>query len=127
MTIYFDTTVDQKLFAHTGAGLYKQFFWYNNNVAVDLTSATAAMKVRSITYPTVDSPSITMGNAVISVTSPDAILLGTTNGSIEVLLQTATLASVAVGRYYYDLEITIAGEIFKPIKGEFVMLQGTNQ
>lgn len=124
--LYIEDNDNIELKAWRGAWFYKHIIWSRDGAVVDLSSATASMKARSITYPTVASNTVTMGSALFTLSSTDYIILGGTNGSIEILIPATTLSAVTSGIYYYDLEVTISGENFKPIHGNFVVKAGTN-
>ena len=124
--IYVEENTDITITAFRGAVCYKDVIWRQNEAPVDLSSATAEMKVRTITYPTVSSPSTTMGAVIFTITNSNYILLGGTTGRIEIVIPTATVNTASSGKYYYDLEVTISGEKFKPLHGDFIVKAGIN-
>jgi hypothetical protein len=70
----------------------------NNEVAIDLTSYTAAMKIK-------DSYG---GNTVLSLTSSSGITISTATGMITVLITAAQTAALGIQEGVYDLKVVSA-------------------
>ena len=95
-----------------GATLQKTLQYTNSAGAIiDLTGATARMQVR----PEIDSAtiiiSLTIGNGRLTIS--EAL------GEIEILISATDTTELAVGNYYYDLELVQGDFVTRLIEGRF--------
>lgn len=93
---------------------------FNLNFTIDtdgtvwnLTGYTAAMQVRKAT---------TSSTAILSLTSTSGITLGGAAGTVAVTASASTLASLPVGTWVYDLELTSGnGTVYAVLSGKFII------
>lgn len=97
-----------------GATLSRQFIWKTGEPAleVDLTGYTARMHIRTA----VDATTITLE----LTTENGRITLGGVAGTIDLLVDATTTATLVAGTYRYDLELVSAGGyVTRLIEGKF--------
>lgn len=87
-----------------------------DDVPVDITGWSANMQVKTTATATTNILSLTTGNG--------RIILGDDAGTIQLLVDSTTMAALSVGKYVYDLEL-ISGSGIKTtiIKGGFTINQ----
>lgn len=101
-----------------GATFRRTLTWTDSaKKAIDLTSYTARMQVRS---------SVESSTTIIELTTANSrITLGTTTetkGQVTLLLSATTTAGLTPGQYVYDLELVSAGgEVTRLVEGNFVV------
>jgi hypothetical protein len=99
--------------ADQGATFTRQLTWKDSaGSAVDLTSYTARMQLRS----SVDAA----GAAVLELTTENnRIVLGGTAGTISLSVPAAAMGSVAADTYAYDLELVSGLVVTRLVQGSF--------
>lgn len=99
--------------ADQGATFTRQLTWKNAaGSAIDLTSYTARMQVRS----SIDAA----GAAVLDLTTENSrIVLGGTAGTINLAVNAASMGSVDSGMYVYDLEMVLGSVVTRLVQGTF--------
>ena len=98
--------------AEQGATLARTILYTDaNDVATNLTGYTAAMQVR----PTAASATVTLE----LTTENSRITLGGAAGTVDLLVDAATMEDLTPGRYYYDLELYTGSTVIRLIEGVF--------
>jgi hypothetical protein len=98
---------------YQGANWDYNLTWTLNGTAVNLTSYSARMQVRT-TYDA--------DTTVLSLTAGTGITLGGTAGSILLEASSSQTAAIDDGQYVYDLElITPGGYVTRLLEGNFVV------
>ena len=95
-----------------GSTFSKSLTYKLDDDPVDLTGYDARLQVREFFY----SP-----DPVLSLTNTSGITLGASAGTISVLIDAATTASLIPGDYVYDLELVAGGTVTRLIEGKFVV------
>ena len=95
-----------------GSTFSKSLTYKLDDDPVNLTGYDARLQVREFFY----SP-----DPVLSLTSASGITLGASAGTISVLIDAATTASLIPGDYVYDLELVAGGTVTRLIEGKFVV------
>jgi hypothetical protein len=105
---------------YQGSTWRRTFTWTDaNGNPVDLTGATAALKVRKV-HPATFLTAASVESAVISVTSGAGdILFDASNGVVQVTISASTTAAIDPGIYNYDLEIYLGSDTYKIVVGRF--------
>lgn len=102
-----------------GATYDKVLTWKNaNGNPIDLTGATALMKVKTSKCDNTCS-----GLIIELSTTNGRIILGGVLGTIQLLISAADNISILTtcGQFYYDLSITIGSAIYYPVEGTFTV------
>ena len=95
-----------------GSTFSKSLTYKLDDDPVNLTGYDARLQVREFFY----SP-----DPVLSLTNASGITLGASAGTISVLIDAATTASLIPGDYVYDLELVAGGTVTRLIEGKFVV------
>jgi hypothetical protein len=98
--------------AEQGSTFVLQFDIKTDGTAWNLTGYSARMQVRS-------APSSSV--KILNLVSPTDITL-TSLGVVTVTVSATTMATVAAGKWVYDLElVSPSGIVEKPLKGNFIV------
>jgi hypothetical protein len=96
-----------------GATFKRELTWTDSsNTAINLTSYTARMHVRT---------NVTSNTTLVTLTTENGrISLGGANGKVNLTIDAETTANIASGLYVYDLEVVSSGnEVTRLIEGNF--------
>ena len=98
--------------AEQGATLARTILYTDaNDVATNLTGYTAAMQVR---------PTAASATVILELTTENTrITLGGAAGTVDLLVDAATMEALTPGRYYYDLELYTGSTVIRLIEGVF--------
>lgn len=98
--------------AEQGATLRRVVTWRDQTTTpVPLTGYTAKLQVRK---------SLDAATTLLSLTHLAGLSLGTTTGTITILVTAAVMSQIPAGSFYYDLELTSAsGEVTRLLQGRF--------
>lgn len=99
--------------AYQGATFDLNATWSIGGTAVDLTTYSAAMQVRT----TADAD-----NAIFSLTNGTGITLGGTAGTIAVNISANSMGSATPGQYVYDLELIAGSTTTRLLEGTFQII-----
>lgn len=95
-----------------GSTFSKLLTYKLDDAPVDITGYEARLQIREFFY----SP-----DPVLNLTDSAGITLGASAGTISILIDAATTASLIPGDYVYDLELVAGGTITRLIEGKFVV------
>ena len=95
-----------------GSTFSKSLTYKIDDTPVDLTGYQARLQVREFFYSS---------NPVLSLTDGAGISLGASAGTIGILIDASTTASLISGDYVYDLELVAGGTVTRLIEGKFVV------
>lgn len=96
-----------------GATFAQVFTWKVGGAAVDLSSFTGRLQVR--TRHSSPSP-------LVSITSNNGITLGGAAGTVTVELPTSTTTALPAGEWRYDLELEAPnGTVYRLLEGAFTV------
>lgn len=100
--------------AEQGATLTRTILYTDaNEVVTNLTGYTAAMQVR----PTASSATV-----ILELTTENTrITLGGATGTVDLLVDAATMEAITPGKYYYDLELYTGSTVIRLIEGSFTV------
>ena len=79
---------------------------------VDLTGYEANLQVREFHYSK---------DFIIDLYDGNGITLGGSAGTIDILIDAPTTASIVPGTYVYDLELSVSGTVSRLLEGKFVV------
>lgn len=100
--------------AEQGATLQRTILYTDSNdVATDLTGYTAAMQVR---------PTAASATVILELTTENTrITLGGAAGTLDLLVDAATMEAITPGKYFYDLELYTGSTVIRLIEGSFTV------
>ena len=100
--------------AEQGATLSRTILYTDaDEVETDLTGFTAAMQVR---------PTAASGTVILELTTENTrITLGGAAGTVDLLVDAATMEALTPGKYYYDLELYNDSTVIRLIEGTFTV------
>jgi hypothetical protein len=101
------------LTCYQGATFDYLLTWTISGTAVNLTTYSARMQVRT----TYDATAV-----ALSLTNGSGITLGGTAGTIYIEANPTTTAAIAAGQYVYDLELVTSGSaVTRLVEGTFTV------
>ena len=104
----YDTIIDQ------GADWYINFVCLDpDNVAIDLTGATAALQLRSLPNDPFVELNLTTENGGIAITELE--------GLVACYATATQTGAISTGIYYYDLEVVLEGTTIRIIQGQITV------
>jgi hypothetical protein len=111
-----DTIATYNTNVKQGATYNKVITWLTDNVPVDLTGATAIMKVKT------SKCDDTCAEEIISLTTENGrITLGGVLGTITLLITAADTLTLPCGQFYYDLYINFGTTSYCKLIGTFTV------
>ena len=102
------------ILAEQGATLARTILYTDaDEVVTNLTGYTAAMQVRA---------TAASATVLLSATNSNGRLtLGGAAGTIDILVDAATMAALTPGKYVYDLELYTGATVIRLIEGSFTV------
>jgi hypothetical protein len=95
-----------------GSTFSKSLTYKVDDDPVNLTGYQARLQVREFFYST---------EPVLNLSDGSGITLGASAGTINVLINAGTTATLIPGDYVYDLELVAGGTVSRLVEGKFVV------
>jgi hypothetical protein len=106
------TPASYNITAYQGATFDLTLTWTIGGTAVNLSTYSARMKVKSAPLST---------ESVISLTNGSGITLGGAAGTIALLVSASSMAGISAGTYVYDLELDSGTVVTRLMQGKFTV------